>query len=632
MTKTIDTLKALDAAYFNGEATVPDSVYDQLKDEVKALFPNDPYFTTVGAAPASHLDPVPLNMHMGSQQKILFEDLQGWCEEVATGDSVLVMEKLDGSSVEATYLDGKLVRVATRGDGITGSDITRNAALWKGLPKSIASSDGSAPSGMFVVRGEALMDIDVWKENFPEDSNPRNTANGIVMRKSDEEGDNSKIRMIAFDCSHQSAPDRIDSMLLMLSDYGFDVVPCMVARNLGEVVGAFRLYEAKARAALPYEIDGLILSVPTRSRIAELGYKDGGTRPRGQAALKFKAASGVTTVKAITLTIGHTGAIIPTAELEPVAVGGVVISNVLLNNQEFIRDLGVNVGDRVVVERAGDVIPYLRSVVEKIGDGYFRYPSDCPFCGSLLASQGRAIVCVNKQCHGRSFQMVKNWVKKLEIKQLGETLLRSLYDSGKVRTIPDLYRISIDDLATAKSGNGVLGRSLASRVMQEIDRTRMVDTNTFMGSVSVTFLGRSMAAHIGLAHPLDYFKIPLGELATKENMGVNKASMMLDSLMERQQLITELLSVVVIKEQLGGKEPVTGGRLSGMAAVFTGVRPTKEERELFESLGGVIKDSVSKNATHLIQKSSSSESSKTAKARSLGLTILGYDDFLNLLK
>ena len=627
MKYTTEDLKKLDSSYYNGESLIPDSEYDRIREEVRSDNPNDPYFNSIGASPSGHLSQVDLIMHMGSQQKVTTqEEIKNWYENSVKNGEVLLMEKLDGSSVEILYENGRLKRVSTRGDGSKGSDITENARRWKNLPGAIPRFD------RFVVRGEALLPISVWKEEFEGTANPRNASNGTIMRK--DGGKNEHITVVAFDCDSEdkdTLPDAMDARLLALHDLGFDTVPCMVCQNIGDLNSAYEMYRDKTRAMLDYEIDGLIISCQRKSDILSLGYKDGGSRPRGQAAWKFPPEKGTTKVVAIHLTMGHTGAIIPTAELEPVKIGGVTVSNVLLNNFEFVRDLGVNIGDTVLIERAGDVIPYMSKVTEKgPNGGHFTHPDNCPFCNNPLSVDGRAVICTNEECEGKMFQVIKNWVNKLDIKHLGDTLLRTLYDLGMVDGIPDLYDLTVDSLKAVKVGNGILGKSMAEKVMTEINKTREVPCDLFMGSVSVKFLGRSMAGHIGLSHPAEYFSISKEDLASKENMGINKAEMMIESLKIRKEMIEKILSKISISQPK--KVVVESSRFSGMAMVFTGVRPTKEEKEFFESNGGIIRDSVSKNATHLIQKSVESESSKSKKARDLGLKVIGYQEFSQLLK
>jgi len=624
---SVEHLKKFDEDYYNGKPSIPDSTYDEIRAVVKSKNPDHPYFSKVGAPPSAHLSQVELVIHMGSQQKVDTEDdIRRWYESSVGSGELLVMEKLDGSSVEIVYDNGVLQRVATRGDGTIGNDITANARKWKNIPLSIPRYD------KFVVRGEAILSISTWKDKFPGTSNPRNTSNGTIMRKDGEK--NEHVSVIVFDCDTDGEhgdllPDRLDARLLLLHDLGFDVVPCMVASNIGDLRNIYNTYRDTTRKSLDYEIDGLILSCPKKSTIRELGYKDGGSRPRGQAAYKFPPEKGVSKVVNITLTMGHTGALIPTAEVEPVRIGGVTITSILLNNQEFVRDLNVNIGDTVMIERAGDVIPYMSKVVEKNSEGCFKYPSSCPYCDGPLSLEGRHIICFNEECEGKSYQIIKNWVNKLDIKHLGDTLLRVLYDLEMVKEIPDLYDLTVDSIKSIRVGNGVLGKSMAEKVISEIDKTREIPVDLLMGSVSVKFLGRSMAGHIGLAHPNDYFSVGLEELSSKENMGVNKASMMMDSLKNRRETIEKILTKVSI---LAPKQvEKLSSKFSGVALVFTGVRPTAEEKELFESNGGIIKDSVSKNATHLVQKSAESESSKSKKARDLGLQVIGYKDFQMML-
>jgi DNA ligase (NAD+) len=272
----------------------------------------------------------------------------------------------------------------------------------------------------------------------------------------------------------------------------------------------------------------------------------------------------------------------------------------------------------------------MSEVLEKNSEGHFQYPLHCPFCEKSLIKDGRAVLCVNDECDGRAFQLIKNWVNKLDIKHFGEGLLRTLYDTKVIQEIPDIYDLTADSLKDVSSGNGVLGKSMADKIMAEIDKTREIPVDLLMGSVSIKFLGRSMANHIGLSSPEEYFSASTSYLASRDNMGINKAEMMKTSINARKQLIEKILQKVKVTEPK--VTTIAGDKFSQVVAVFTGVRLSKEDQELFESNGGVVKDSVSKNATHLVQKSADSESSKSKKAKELGLKVISLQDFLDMIR
>lgn len=622
----IDDLKRADAAYYNtGEQLMVDHEYDALKDRARVEFPHDPYFSTVGSPveESGHLQKVPLQMHMGSQNKATtVDEIATW---YARGEGqILISEKLDGSSIELTYANGKLIRAATRGDGVTGLDVTLNAVKWSGIPLTLLSDD------TLVVRGEAILYKDAWEKHFSRGTaNPRNAGNGIVSRKSDDDNSNSHIRFVAFDAAiadedHGKQSDK----LAYLSSIGFNVVKWVLAGSVSHAKVIMDGYVID-RPNLPYAIDGLVLSFNSLMVCDSLGYSDGGTKPRGQIAWKFESQAAETTVVGFVESQGQTGQIIPTMKVEPVSIGGVIITSVLVNNFNFIADHNVNVGDKVIVSRQGDVIPYLLSVVKKNSTGCYQPPVKCPSCGGELVVTGRYHICPDDDCSGRVFQRVKNWVTKTGILFIGDSLLSVLFSSGLVSDIDELYGLSISDIRGLKVGEGVLGESMAEKVVAQIKATRELPIETFMGSLGIKFLGRSMAKHIGYRTVEAYLDATVSDLSSKENMGENKAAMMLESIQKRRWLITKLLSVVSIKEP--PVVEVKESPLTGKSFVFTGIRMKPEEKARFDAAGCIEKSGVSASVNYLVTKDAASTSNKAEKARQLGITIIGYDGFVKLL-
>ena len=627
----IEQLKLADAAYYNtGVSLMSDDQYDAIKDVVRYGQPDHEYFKTVGAAPAEHLGKCRLTIHMGSQNKVnTSQEMDEWWSKYASSRHVVVSEKLDGASCELTYIGGRLTRAATRGDGVFGSDITANAMKWANIPKEITA----APGEVTVVRGEAMLPISVWKKHFQDTANPRNACNGTVMRKSGT--NNEHVTFTAFDISETAKYNKLSEKLVRLQRLGFAVVPW----SLHSMLSAVKEYQAeyvKIRGGLDHEIDGLVLAVDDLAVQEELGYSDGGTKPRGQVAWKFENQSSITTVVGFEVSLGHTGAIIPTAKLSPVQIGGVTVSSVLLNNFEYIKGLNVNVGDVVLVSRAGDVIPHIDCVTEKKSEGPYQPPVNCPACGSKLVEQGKILLCVDDACEGRIVQRIKNWVKKTGIKFIGEELLLALTsespDGGTlIKDLVDLYHLHTmpQRLATVRVGNGVLGMSMADKVIAEIDKTRTLPIDVFMGSLGIKFLGRSMARHIGLATVQEYLDISVEDLSLKENMGINKARDMKASILSRADLIHRLSAHVTVSTPTEKpiQSTVMNHTYQGKSFCFTGVRMKEAESARLAEVGGNEKSGVSGGLNYLVTKEADSTSSKAVKARSLGVQVISYDEF-----
>ena len=627
----IDTLNKADDAYYNtGESLMSDADYDKLKDKLKKLDQNNIYFNKVGAS--VHRGEEKLYMHMGSQNKATTdEEFLKWYTKI--GGLVVISDKQDGSSMEITYEDGKLSRVVSRGDGVSGLNLTKNAFLWSNIPKTVKVK------GRLIVRAEAYMKISIWKEYFSDSANPRNCANGLVSRKTDEKKDNQYISIAAFDIVHPTIKFSTQiEKFATLQSLGFDVVRYHRCENIDEIKDIRKQY-IDGRSNLDYEIDGMIVAFDDLKIQEELGYSDGGTRPLGQLAWKFESVAVITEVIGMTITIGSTGAIIPTAVLKPVYCGGVTVSNVLLNNFEYINDLNINISDEVKVERSGDVIPHISEVVKKNSDGPYPRPIHCYVCGEPLKIDGRFTLCVNESCPGKKVELIRNWINKTNIKHIGDEVLSAFTSSPQaspdgvnplVNSISDLYKLTVDNIKSIIVGNGELGKSNATKIIMEIDKTRNMEIDLFMGSLGIKFLGRSMAKHIGYTKPEDYINADENDLATKDNMGPNKARDMKASILMFKNAILDLQNVIKIKEV--NNKINTNGKLAGNSFCFTGIRPTDDERDVMAKLGAIEKSCVSKGLTYLVQKNKDSTSGKTEKALSYGTKIIGYDDFQDMIK
>ena len=637
----VSALDKADNAYYNsGKALMSDADYDKLKDKLSKLSPGNPRLSKVGAKVEAHRSEVKLLMHMGSQNKASNdEEFFKWYNK--TGGEVIVSDKQDGSSMEIVYENGKLSRVSSRGDGSTGLDLTQNAILWSNLPQTVKVN------GRLIVRTEAYMNISTWKERFSDSANPRNCANGLVSRKTDEEKDNQYIKVAAFDIVHPTDKyntqlDKFNALLKL----GFDTVRYYIASTIGQIK-SIRTDYIKERGGLDFEIDGMVVSYNDLEVQDRLGYSDGGTRPLGQIAWKFDSSRAVTKVAGMTITMGSQGQIVPTAILEPMYCGGIIISNSLLNNFDFIKDLDINIGDEIEVERAGDVTPYITKVVKKNSVGPYPTPTHCFICGGELVEtknadgkKGRAIICVNDSCPGKKVELIRNWIKKTNIKYIGDEVLDAFTTSPQasidgvnplVNSISDLYKLTIDQIKDINIGNGILGKSNATKIIMEIEKTKVMDLDLFIGSLGIKFLGRSMAKHIGYATAAEYISATVDDLATKDNMGPNKARDMKASIFVFKNIIEELQTYVKINNQVK-KSVNTNGKHANVSMCFTGIRPTDAERDQMEKVGIVEKSSVSRGLTYLVQKSKDSTSGKTEKALSYGTKILGYSEFQEMIK
>lgn len=618
-------LKAASDAYYNtGDAIMTDSEFDDLRDKLKSIDPNNPYFSEIGHP--IHRNEVKLIMHMGSQNKAKDEsEFKAWYDKYNQPE-IIISDKLDGSSVEAVYESGKLVRVATRGDGITGMDVTRNAMLWSGLPHNIEVK------GQLVVRGEAQLSVTNWKKEFSDKANPRNAGNGIVV--CDSEGERNKhIDFHAFDLVHPEVSFKKQShKFKALKALGFAVVRWFRCDNWDDIVKCRGHYE-KDRPSLDFEIDGMIAGIEDLEVQEKLGYSDGGSRPRGQIAWKFETDKGETEVLAITLSIGHTGKIIPTATLKQVRLAGTNVTHCLLNNFDYIAERNINIGDIVEVEKGGDIIPHITKVVKKNSNGPYLPPKD--WKGYDLIKEGADWKVVDEDCPDLNFQRIKNWINKTNIKQLGDNALLAMVESGMVNDIDDLYKLDESKVAALQVGNGVIG-SNAKKIIDEINKTRSMTIDLFIGSLSIKHLGRSRAALL-IPHGFDnvayYLNVDASNFVGKPcsdtgTYGTDVASEIHGSLAKRRETISRLIEHITIEQ---AKAKNTNGPLSGKTFCFSGVRLKGDDADKLVQLGGEDIGKVNKDLTYLVVKDPSSNSSKVQKANSLGVKVISLEEFESII-
>lgn len=347
-------LKTARDAYFNLDPVMSDQAYDAKKQRLAEIDPQNEEVTAVGAASPKYSvwEKVAHEIPMGSLSKVNEEDEMVQWAEGSDADTFLITHKIDGSSLEVVYEDGKLVRCVTRGDGKIGEDVTVNAVQIPNLPRKIS------PPGRVIVRGEVVMTKPVFQALYSEKyANPRNTAAGKIRDKKGGGKDCKHLRFLAFTVVSDSAPLTEGMRFSTLRDLGFRV-PNWVIGSLENVIAWHRGTD-DGRDDIPYEIDGTVVRVndiPTQEALGDLNM-----RPRGQMAWKFDPAMGVTKVLGVRWQNGPTGRITPVAILEPVNVGGVTIANVSLHNLSMFRDLGLWEGCEVLISRRNDVIPYIES-------------------------------------------------------------------------------------------------------------------------------------------------------------------------------------------------------------------------------------------------------------------------------
>ena len=647
-------IKASQAYYYGGSPIMSDAEYDALEDQLRQLAPEDPLLQNVGApVPAdAMLNKARHRIPMGSQNKVnSAEEFQAWYTKSAPGAALLVSLKGDGASAAAYYRDGRLVQAISRGDGSLGEDITANAVKFKGLPVFAADAHGEFTGA---VRFEAILTLDDWTIVDPERrKNPRNAGSGIMGRKNGEQAE--LLTCYAFDLDDARPGLSLETegdKLARLATLGFNVIPHARCVNAEEVTEYFHSVRAE-RDQLPFWIDGIVIKIDDLAQQAKLGTT--ANRPKGQVAWKFDSKGAESTLLSYSITVGHTGALIPNAQLEPVEIGGTTVSNALLNNWDEIERLGVAVGDRVWVIKANDIIPKIVSVVEP---GAARLPipkpTACPVCGSGVTrrlnsagQQGVVIECTNEDCPAKSLGKIKRWVKALDIDGLGDSVRQALVEQFEMADVSALYRLrdvpqTLAQLVINPEKGLRLGEKRAATILASIEATRELTLVQFLGSLGIDRLGQRrvelmMRQATGELDTLEAWTSGrLRDPAFAAKVGVPTVGAQLqDSIDQFRPIMDRLLEAGVRIVGSGVEHPSPAAESEPARTLcISGKLPSgkkkAEYREPLRRAGIELVDTVSQELTYLVLADPQSSSSKANKARKWGVHLLSEADLVAL--
>ena len=605
------------AAYYNGNPIMPDAEYDRLETQLRNKDPENPILKTVGA-------PVPEKsawtkvrhlINMGSLNKVnLPEEFDNWHKKCGSAKQLLTNEKLDGISISLKYDNGNLIQALTRGDGSIGEDITRNAKKFKGVPHKL-NEDFTGH-----IRGEVLLFHTDWKQYVPEMANPRNAASGIAKRI---DGNQSEcLTVIAYTIEGKDFKTE-DAALEYMKSLGFNI-PNYTVGDISHAKKQWQQYMDKTRKELDYDIDGLVIRINDRAQQFTLGEEN--HRPKGAIAFKFEPPEAITVVNNIICQVGDTGRITPVAEFGVVDLG-VDVKRASLHNFSLVTQLGINIGADIIVERANDVIPYVKQVTKKCGDP-FPPPGKCPACGTKTKFIGEYLICPNKKtCPPQVIGRLNKWIKELGILEWGESILTKLIEAGKVSDVADIYTLKATDITSLDR----MGEKGAKNLLDELDKYRTIALENFIGGLCIEGVATSSArAIIDAGHDtLDkILGLSVNELEAIPGFGEKKAQAFHDGLIENADRIEDIIKAgVKIKDRVKGS-------LTGKSFAFTGSANTPRAllQKMVEDAGGVVKKTVGAGLSYLVIADVSSTSSKAQAARKLGTTLISEDDFLVMVK
>jgi DNA ligase (NAD+) len=631
------------------EPEISDAEFDRLWDELLALEREHPELQTpdsptqrVGAPPSDKFAKVEHPTPLGSLEKVTTdEQLEKWHADVVkrlgTDEMRYVTEpKIDGLSINLLYEDGVFVRGATRGDGFRGEDVTVNLRTIKAISMRMQLEDGEAPPAVLEARGEVYLPLSGFnalnerlvKEGKKPTPNPRNAAAGSLRQKDSKITAARPLSIWIHGLGRREglpAEGHWDS-LQWLRGHGFRTNPyAELHDSIESVAKACRDWE-KRRIELDYEIDGLVIKVDSFAQQERLGALH--QRPRWARAYKWAPMTAVTRLNKILIRVGRTGALNPWAMLEPVEVGGVTVSRATLHNEEDINRKEIREGDDVIVQRAGDVIPQIVGPAGAHRDGTkrFRMPKRCPLCGTEIVKPEGEVMhrCPNRACPSRGLETLINWVEgPADIEGVGEQTVRLLWEKELVRSLPDLYRLTKEQLLELDG----FAEISASAAIDAIQASKNVPFSRVLLGLNIPKLGwvlaQSLARHFGNVDRL--LDASQEEVEEVDGFGPDRAEIIVEWFEDEQnRALVEELRSIGLRFELGEEDKPKEGPLTGETYVITGTleRWSREQAAAaLEAAGAKVTNSVSAKTTALIV-GEEPGASKLTKAQKSGVELL----------
>jgi len=636
---------------------VPDAEYDRLFDELVELerdlpegeVPPDSPSRRVGALPSDKFRKVEHIVPMGSLDKVTTDEaLFKFADDVKNRldrdepVAYVVEPKIDGLAINLTYENGIYVRGATRGDGRRGEDVTPNLRTVEAIPLSMFGDD---PPALLEVRGEVYMPLSGFRklnerlvaEGKKPTPNPRNAAAGSVRQKNPAVTRQMPLSIWIYGTGGREGVEFESHLqeLQWLREHGFRTNRVAERfESIEAVAAACRDWERR-RGELDYEIDGIVIKVDSIAQQRELGSLH--QRPRFARAFKWAPMTAVTRLNTIMIRVGRTGALNPWAVLEPIEVGGVTVSRATLHNEDDINRKDIREGDDVIVQRAGDVIPQIVGPAGKHRPRTkpFKMPAQCPLCGfDVVKPEGEAMHrCPNRACPSRGLETLINWVQAAaDIEGVGEQSVRRLWEEGMLRSLPDLYRLTPEQLMQLDG----YGEISANNAVQAIAESKRVPFSRVLFGLNIPQLGwvtaQSLARHFGSVDKL--LEATQEDVEQVEGIGPDRAEAIVEWFADEQNraLIEELRSLG-INFELADEERPKEGPLKGNTYVITGTLESMSREQAaaaLEELGAKITNAVSAKTTALIA-GEEPGNSKLTKAQKVGTTILNEHELLELL-
>jgi len=634
------SLHAESESFFSFEARPDAKGYKARYEALQARAPDHPVFLEVVPARGLEWPKAAHEIPMGSLNKVnTGEDLQAWaerCDELAkkaelqpTSHDLFVNEKLDGISIEVLYQDGRYETAITRGDGVVGERIGPNVRRMEGVPARIDAEGRISVRGEIILRRSRAPEFEDFKRRidpkFERLKSLRNTASGMARAK-----DLAHLPACSFLSAMFYEVEGVEGLMTesdkmaWLNAHDF-IVPAWDVGDVAHVAEIHATYEDRLRADLDYDIDGLVVrahALETYTLLGELNH-----RPRAAVAFKFGNDMQVSTLRAIEWNTGDSGRITPVAVIDPVFLAGAEVRNASLHNVALVQQLGIGVGDQVMVSRRNDVIPYVESV-EVDGGAREEAPSACASCDTPVERDGEYLLCPNETCPARMRGRIKVWIKQLGLLEWGEKTVETLFAEDLVKEPADLYRLQVEDIVKLHG----YGESTARKLLEPLQAFKQIPLPTFIAALGIAAVSKETGKLlVGAGYDsLEKLEEASPEaLAEVDGLGAIKAEKIKRGLALRRDEIRRLAEL--------GVEPVPpdeGGPLNGLSFCFSGAhaRPRKELAALVEDHGGAVRSGVAKGLSYLVLADPASTSAKAEKARRYGTEIVDEAGFEAILR
>lgn len=631
---------------------ISDYEYDMMMQELIKLEEEHPEYVTadsptqrVGGAALKEFSQVVHTVPLQSLQDVFsFEELEDWhrrvCSMLGEAPEYIVEYKIDGLSVALLYENGILTRGATRGDGLVGEDVTQNIKTIKSIPLKIEDKN------LLEVRGEVYMPRKSFEElnekreelGQPLFANPRNAAAGSLRQLDPKITAGRALSIFVFNMQRYEGKPFATHLegLDYLDGIGFKVsqrrVLCRNTKEIFDVINEM----GEARGSLPFDIDGVVIKVNSLSQRDTLGST--AKTPRWSVAYKFPPERKKTRVLDIKVNVGRTGVLTPMAILEPVRIAGSVVSKTTLHNEDYVKEKDIRIGDNVIIQKAGDVIPEVVESVKGDRDGdeaVFEMPKTCPDCGApVVREEGEAAVrCTNVSCPAQQRRAIVHFVSRdaMDIEGLGPQIIAALLDNNLIHDSSDLYYLKFEDLIKLDR----MGEKSVNNLLSSISRSRGNDIDRLINALGIRYVGqksaRNLAKYFGSMEKL--ISAEKDELLKVEEIGATMADAIYDFFRNDRNIafIQRLKDAGVnmaLKEQEAGKIRI----FDGMTFVLTGTLSRFKRDEaaaIIESFGGKVSGSVSKKTSYVL--AGEEAGSKLNKAEQLGVRIIDEDEFLKMI-